>query len=104
MKRAASGTMDAHNESMRTIRYLALLALVGSSACVENAAQESTMPEPVTVQGPPGGDQDPGYGYQQPVESDGYGENPGYAADPAQAQQAPDPAYDPAQQADPAAE
>ncbi len=62
--------------TMRTLHLVGLVALLGSTACYREYGAASTMPQspdPVSVSGPPGGEMDPGYGYQAPGE-------PGYPA------------------------
>src|SRR5260221_13669538 len=71
---------------MSTIRNgLALALLVGATACYQESAYAQgspTMPQqdPQTMQGPPGGGMDPGYGYPpyQAPQQDPNEQAPGY--------------------------
>jgi hypothetical protein len=62
---------------MRTSGFVGLLAVLATTGCYREYSQESTMPayapQPTTVSGPPGGEMDPGYGYEAPGQ-------PGYPA------------------------
>jgi len=61
---------------MRTLRFVGLLALLGTGACYREYTPYSAAPfepGPVTISGPPGGEMDQGYGYEAPGQ-------PGYPA------------------------
>jgi hypothetical protein len=73
---------------MSTIRNgLALALLLGASACYQESAYAQGAPtapqDPQTLQGPPGGGMDPGYGYPQyqAPQQDPNAQGPGYAPD-----------------------
>jgi hypothetical protein len=66
---------------MSQFRLVALL-LVAAAGCYSDAPAQSTLPQPQYVSGPPGGNIDPGYGYNA------YSDDPGY--------QAAEPTVDPA--------
>ena len=65
------GTIAAHSWGMSTLR-LGLGAAIFLLGCTPiNPAQNTfPQPEPTQVAGPPGGQIDPGYGYQQPPQQD----------------------------------
>jgi hypothetical protein len=48
---------------MSQLRIAALLTLVAATGCYREAAEDSTLPEPQYVSGPPGGSMDPSPGY-----------------------------------------
>ncbi len=108
---------DAHSERMSTLRNALGLAavLIATSSCYQEPAyaqpvypSSATQPDQAQVGGPPGGQMDPGYGYQDPYAQQPYAQQPqqpydpnaaqGYAQDP-NAQyadpNAPAPVYDP---------
>src|SRR5690349_2698149 len=51
-----------YGSDMSQLRLAALVMLL-AAGCYRDAAQQSTLPDPQYVAGPPGGAIDPGYGY-----------------------------------------
>ncbi len=94
-----TGTTSAHTAGM-TYRFM-LIGLLATGACYAGyGQQQQTLPEPVQVAGPPGGQMDPSY-YQNPQDPQGYGpgdpsqmdpNDPNMQQDPNA--QAPDPQQD----------
>src|SRR5450432_1455085 len=82
---AGSGTDAAHTSHMTALRSCLGLILF-ATACVAQDPAQTTFPpqwsdQSQAIAGPPGGQMDPGYGYQQPNQP-GYpqGYPDGYAA------------------------